>query len=91
MTQQYSAGLRAATMTSDIREVRTQEASSEAKRPMGQTWSARERRKRCDQAYPIFSHVRTREAGRGCPSNGLSGVQECDKVEYLIIRQFVFE
>ena len=47
MTCRNNAGLRAATMNIGTREIRTQKASSEAKCPTGQTWSARERRKRC--------------------------------------------
>ncbi len=75
VTHPNSTGLRAATMTNAVRVVRTQKASSEAKRATGpyrmlpyrvlrypygmlryryQTWSARERRKRCEPAYLIF-------------------------------------
>jgi len=61
ITRCNNAGLRAAPMTNDTRDVRTQKASSEAKRGTGpyrmlryQTESARERRKRCRPACPFF-------------------------------------
>src|SRR3974390_1416316 len=58
MAHRNSAGLRAATMTNDTREVRTQKASSEAKRPAGQTESARERKKQGDRPSPRGSASR---------------------------------